>query len=564
MIGQSAPGATKGELRSVQQDINDVQSTIAEEETTQFASKAYVVGNYINYDNNLYKVIQPISMSDPLVVNGNIELTTVGAELKSISDSSGGSGEGGGQTVSTIVPVPNVTINTYSYSGSPQGPIITGLDTAYVTVMNTTATNVGTYQMIAILNDPVRQIWSDFTYEPKTWDYRITKASQTIIASKESIELISGTVSDTATITLSSGDGTLSATSSDTSIATCTLSNNTLTVTKVAPGETTIVITASDTNNCMESKITLPVTVSNVVGDLDSTSWADISAASAAGLASTYWSIGDCKKIVLNGTIGTKVYDNVEVYVYIIGFDHNAELEGYGISFGCFKTAKYDEEDIGVYDDCYGLIKSTKTISNISSSKLFNMFHYANVNSSGTIASGIGGWRDCDLRYDILGSTDVQPNNYNSTSSHSGYDATTSCATTPVPDTLMAALPEDLRNVMKPINKYTQSTWSIDYLPLLSEFEVLGRRVYAYETESNNQAQYQYYIDNPDAYRKGRIRKWNDMEFAQCTWWSRSITSTNNPSYTSAVGFYATAASGGSNSYSPYESDFVLSPVFLV
>ena len=44
------------------------------------------------------------------------------------------------------------------------------------------------------------------------------------------------------------------------------------------------------------------------------------------------------KKIVLNGTVGTVQFNNFETYVYIIGIDHNKEIEGTGITFGCFKT----------------------------------------------------------------------------------------------------------------------------------------------------------------------------------------------------------------------------------
>ena len=53
----------------------------------------------------------------------------------------------------------------------------------------------------------------------------------------------------------------------------------------------------------------------------------------------------------------------------------------------------------------------------------------------------------------------------------------------------MAALPADLRAVMKPITKYTDNigggtndagnvTASVDYLPLLAEKEIFGSRTY--------------------------------------------------------------------------------------
>ena len=69
---------------------------------------------------------------------------------------------------------------------------------------------------------------------------------------------------------------------------------------------------------------------------------------------------------------------------------------------------------------------------------------------------------------------------------------------------LLAALPADLRAVMKPITKYSDNTGggnntasyvtsTTDYLPLLSEFEYHGTRTYANSAEQNFQQQYAYY-----------------------------------------------------------------------
>ena len=71
-------------------------------------------------------------------------------------------------------------------------------------------------------------------------------------------------------------------------------------------------------------------------------------------------------------------------------------------------------------------------------------------------------------------------------------------------DGVLAALPADLRAVMKPITKYSDNTGggnntasyvtsTTDYLPLLSEFEYHGTRTYANSAEQNFQQQYAYY-----------------------------------------------------------------------
>ena len=77
-------------------------------------------------------------------------------------------------------------------------------------------------------------------------------------------------------------------------------------------------------------------------------------------------------------------------------------------------------------------------------------------------------------------------------------------ATSPTANTLLAALPADLRAVMKPATKYSDNTGggsdtasyvtsTTDLLPLLSEFEYHGARTYANSAEKNYQAQYDYY-----------------------------------------------------------------------
>ena len=226
---------------------------------------------------------------------------------------------------------------------------------------------------------------------------------------------------------------------------------------------------------------------------LDDNTWEQISAASTAGVAADLWSVGDCKKITLNGTVGTLSLSNYDTYIYILGFNHNSSLEGTGISFGGFKTALSGGKDVCLIDSQYGKYNSNGT-------KYFNMQHWG--------ANNYGGWKGCDLRYDVLGSTDSAPSGYGSDaqSGRTGTDASSTTATSPVSNTLMAALPSDLRAVMKPITKYSDNvaggtenqakiTASIDYLPLLAEFEVHGAISYANTYEASYQKQYTYYAN---------------------------------------------------------------------
>lgn len=241
-------------------------------------------------------------------------------------------------------------------------------------------------------------------------------------------------------------------------------------------------------------------------------SWEVISQRSQAGTASNYYNVGDMKRIHIEGTVGTLAV-NQDVYVYILGFDHNSELEGSGITFGCFKSIN-NLKDVALTDSYY-------PTSGRDGTKKFNMNHWGNAN--------YGGWAGSDMRYDILGSTDVAPSGYGSalTSSRVGYNATSTCATNPVANTLMSCLPSDLRTILKPINKYTNNignsddtgvaiTSTIDYLPLLSEYELLGKTAFADTHEKDKQAQYSYFANGNS---KG-IYKYSDG--AWCLGWLRS------------------------------------------
>ena len=283
---------------------------------------------------------------------------------------------------------------------------------------------------------------------------------------------------------------------------------------------------------------------------LNSNSWEKISEISQAGTARNYWSVGDCKAVTLNGTMGTLALDTT-LWLYILGFDHNAEKEGYGITFGGFKTDSGSSGiNICLIDGNYNSYKSDGTIT-------FNMNHWGNYN--------YGGWARSDLRYDILGSTDVAPQNYGAKASSGevGYNATTNCATQPVANTLMSCLPTDLRAVMKPITKYTDNVAGktnvetnisamMDYLPLLAEFEIFGARTYANEFEKNYQLQYEYYSAG-----NSKVKYRHSATGSTAYWWERS------PYYNDTYSFCSVYGNGSASYYNAYFS-FGIAPALLV
>lgn len=295
------------------------------------------------------------------------------------------------------------------------------------------------------------------------------------------------------------------------------------------------------------------------VDTLDSMSWGDIKLVSQYGEGENYFSIGDTKQIELNGTVGTLSLSNTTLYVFILGFDHNTTYEEEGITFGTFKTST--NVDVCLIDSLY---HSTYYPDIPNGTKAFNMNHWGS--SSDPYNTNYGGWKGCDLRYDILGSTNVAPSGYGATATTSrvGYDPSSyNIITNPVADTLLSAFPQSLRVVMKPNTKYTDNTGnssntlenvtaSIDYLWLLSEYEVSGTKNYANQYEKNYQAQYQYYIDGGS-----KVKYSHSSTEMPVDWWERS------PLYYSTRNFCYINSGGGASSYNSKYSNG-LAPAFLV
>lgn len=154
--------------------------------------------------------------------------------------------------------------------------------------------------------------------------------------------------------------------------------------------------------------------------------------------------------------------------------------------------------------------------------------------------------------YDVLGSTNTNDS-----------DATSTTATNPVSGTLMAAFPSDLRAVMKPMTIYTDNTGgdsntasyvtvSVDYLPLLAEFEIFGTRSYANSAEQNYQAQYAYYSAG-----NSKVKYRHSSTGSTAYWWGRS------PYYYGSHSFCIVSTNGTAN-YDSAGNSYGLAPAFRV
>lgn len=436
----------------------------------------------------------------------------------------------------TIANIPSQS-GSLTYTGGSQSPTWSNYNTTYMTIGGTTSgTNAGSYS--ATFTPTTDYRWSDGTTTAKTVSWSIGKATGTLTVSPNSIELSPSNLSDTFTIG-GNHDGTISVVSNNTGIATVSRSGNTVTVNNVnqTTGNTTITVSCTaGTNYTAPSSQSVTVEAKFVSSVLNENDWSVIKSVADASQGANYWAVGDRKAVTVNGTVGTQAI-NGTYYVYILGFNHNSSREGTGITFGTFKTALSGGTDICLVDSHYNDYST-------GGQKWFNMNHSSNTNS--------GGWKGCDLRYDVLGSTNSNNN-----------DAGTTTATSPVSGTLMAALPSDLRAVMKPMTIYTDNTGggsntasyvtaSVDYLPLLAEFEIFGTRSYANSAEQNYQQQYQYYKNG-----NSKVKYRHSSTSSTAYWWERS------PYYGISSYFCGVSTNGYATGYNARNS-YGLAPAFRV
>ena len=495
--------------------------------------------------------------ANPLVATGLTNGTTYYVSLFPMStDGKANTNAANRKTgVANKITISNVPAQsgTLTYNGNSQTPSWSNYNSAQLTLGGTTSgTNATSYN--ATFTPKADYMWSDGSTTAKTVSWSIGKAAGSMTLSASAVTLNSAALTAEVTVTRP-GDGAITASSSNTGVATVSVSGNKVTIKHVnqTTGTATITIkVAAGTNHTAPADKTVAVTAQFMPTKkaLNDQTWAEIRQVSDAGQGSSYWSVGDRKAVLVNGTVGTLAV-NQTLYVYILGFNHNSAKEGNGIQFGTFKTALSGGTDVCLVDGSYNSYKT-------DGSKIFNMNHWGNYN--------YGGWKACDLRYDILGSTNKAPVNYGKAraTSDTGYDAPTNTATSPVANTLMAALPADLRAVMKPITKYTDNkgnssdvaanvTSSLDYLPLLAEQEIFGgNRTYSNQYEKNSQVQYAYYSAG-----NSKVKYRHSATGSTAYWWERS------PGYDYYSGFCVVSTSGNANGLSARHSGG-LAPAFMV
>lgn len=329
------------------------------------------------------------------------------------------------------------------------------------------------------------------------------------------------TVSAGATVTATKGSLSVSGTSVN---GMCTLTvpeTGTWSVSATLGGQMSNTKTVSITDS-------YEVTLSFVSSTLNNNEWSVIKSVSDAGQGANYWSIGDRKAVTLNGTVGALTLSNYTTYAFIIGFNHNASVEGANrIHFQLAKTALSGGTDVCFCDNQYGPDSGWS-----SPGAGYFVMNASNTNS--------GGWKSSQMRTNICGT---------SLSSYSG--------------TIIAVIPAALRAVLKSVTKYTDNTGggstaasavtaTTDYFFLLSEYEVFGSISYANSNESSKQAQYAYYSAG-----NSKIKYKHNGTRTAARWWLRSPRA-------SSSGIFVFVGTGGSvyHDYASYSIGFA--PGFCV
>ena len=215
---------------------------------------------------------------------------------------------------------------------------------------------------------------------------------------------------------------------------------------------------------------------------LDENSWYAIKLVSLLGKGANYWAVGDCKQITMNGKVSDGLtLTNYTAWVFIIGFNHNAEREGNGITFQGFKVTDKGT-DVCLTDSGYYNTKTSGTWFNMNNSR-----------------PNAGGWEACLMRKNIM-------------------------------PLIKAAFPADLQAVIKPSIIFTAPdtgdialTATEDDVFLLAEHEVFGTRTYASTQEPTYLKQYAYYSAG-----NSKVKYKHSATSTAVYWWERSPDSGNS------------------------------------
>lgn len=196
---------------------------------------------------------------------------------------------------------------------------------------------------------------------------------------------------------------------------------------------------------------------------LNSASWATISKHSKDGTAPSIYAVGDYKEIELSGKIINLGVQGMKIVTFILGFNHNSSIEGENLIH--FGSCKLGDQLGAILDNEYGTFVTDKPGFRMNITK-----------------ASEGGWADCWAFENLCGN---------------GSDPAS-----PKENTILASLPENLRAVLREMNKPYQYVRYINgtrvyiyivscYISFLCKYEMTGG--YVYPEESGKFQEYDYF-----------------------------------------------------------------------
>ena len=269
------------------------------------------------------------------------------------------------------------------------------------------------------------------------------------------------------TLTDSSGDGTSSFEVSDLGTWEVSATLNGATSTRL--------VDVSSFNQTISVSLNIPPVVSTNLNDNE---WSDIRHIIRAGLASSYWSIGDSKDIILNGTVGIKTFSNTQAKAYIIGIDHNTAVE----------SSSHSSVHFG--------IGTTLTTAFVDSK-------YGQYSQVTPLQGALNGF-----------------NNYISFNRDNQIDWSRSYIKNNILPQMMSALPNELQDVISTVVKYSCRGTSVlvsstNTLFIPSTAEILPSTSYL----ATNQVRYAFFSSSDPDYT---IRKKDTQTSSSCAWLTRN------------------------------------------
>ena len=459
----------------------------------------------------------------------NVDISTVQDGESLVYDSVRGKWVNKMQTAH-FIPIPTITVGTYTYNGSPHGPTVTGksadFDT-YVTTTGATAVDAGSYTLRFSLKNTGVDMWSDLTTGDKTYDYTINKANGSVVLASNAVTLDDD--HKVVSVNVTSTTGTVSASSSATGIVTVTATDSAVTITATEEtGTATITVTAAASTNYKSATASIAVTANFKV----LVSWSTGTDEEITKMVNDYysgktslseiqgvWHVGDSRSINLSAMSATGVDESHRaqtVTMVILDFDHDILVNSSGGKTKALVTLGQK--------DC--LRDATVTDEQGSSNTEKGYINSTNDNRTG--------WNTCARR------TWCNSVYYN-------------------------ALPSYLKSLVRQVKKSTAATggtssptWYVnhDYCFLPSEWEVIGAKNRSAETGQNathidkdasdasvtmptGGTQYSYYTTASNRYK---LPKWNSSSVSSY-WWERSPATSNET-------IYCNVAHNGNTGYS--------------